>query len=215
MDTPVTIAPSPECGGIRVTGTVKWFDLSKGYGFIESKDVVGDVLLHRTVVEAFGTEAVLDGATVECDVIQKVKGLQTRFQARKIHRLDPAVPGNGGQGNGGMGHGSNGKKEPRPREILIQEAIGPAFEAVCKWFSRPKGFGFVTSDAVAGDIFVHMDLLRRYNIKDLKQGQKVLVRAGVGPKGLTATEIHLVSLAVEAMVIPRPFRIVPPADFAA
>ncbi len=207
MDTPVTIAPSPECGGIRVTGTVKWFDLNKGFGFIESKDVVGDVLLHRTVVEAFGTDAVLDGATVECDVIQKAKGLQLVFQARKIHRLDPAVPG-----TGGTPHSGTGKRVPRPREILIQEPTGPAFEASCKWFSRPKGFGFVKSDSVAGDIFVHMDLLRRFNMKDLKPEQKVLVRAGVGPKGLTATEIHAVP---EAVASPRPFRIVPPAEFAA
>ena len=184
MDTPVTIAPAPECGGIRVTGTIKWFDPVKGYGFIVSKDVDGDVLLHKTVIDAFGCTAVLEGATVECDVIEKVKDLRTVFQARKLLRIDAAGPGDG------KSVCANGKREIRERDILLEEPKGPAFVAECKWFSRPKGFGFVMANTVQGDIFVHMDLLRRFNLRELKPGQKVLVRAGTGSKGLTATEIH-------------------------
>lgn len=206
MDTPVTIAPTPECGGIRVKGRVKWFDITKGYGFIVSKDLDGDVLLHKTVVEAFGCTAVLDGATVECDVAQKVKGVQSRFQALRLHSVDPA------KGDAKPGEETSGKKEVRAREILLQEPVGPSIEAECKWFSRPKGFGFVVSAKAPGDIFVHMDLLRRFDMKELKPGQKVLVRAGMGPKGLTATEIHLVP---EVVTNPRPFRVVTPAEFAA
>ncbi|MEQ1755080.1 MAG: cold-shock protein [Micropepsaceae bacterium] len=206
MDTPVTIAPTPECGGIRVKGRVKWFDISKGYGFIVSKDLDGDVLLHKTVVEAFGCTAVLDGATVECDVTQKVRGVQSRFQALRLHSVDPA------KGDARLAEENSGRKEIRAREILL-EPTGPSIEAECKWFSRPKGFGFVISSKAAGDIFVHMDLLRRYDMKELKPGQKVLVRAGMGPKGLTATEIHLVPEAVTNI---RPFLVITtPAEFAA
>lgn len=196
MDTPVTIAPTPECGGIRVKGRVKWFDITKGYGFIVSKDLSGDVLLHKTVVEAFGCTAILDGATVECDVVQKIKGVESKFQCMKLHSVDPA------KGDGGFEEPE--RKEPRAREVL-QEPTGPAIEAECKWFSRPKGFGFVTSTKAEGDIFVHMDLLRRCGLRELKPGQKVVVRAGRGPKGLTATEIHLVP---EAVTTPRPFRVI-------
>lgn len=207
MDTPVTIAPKPDCGGIRVKGKVKWFDQSKGYGFIVSKELGRDVLLHRTVVEEFGCTAVLDGATVECDVTRKVKGLVEKFQALKLHSVDPVTPGSGGDGSGG-----DGKREPRDREILLQEPVGPSFEAECKWFNRPKGFGFVTSPKAGGDIFVHMDVLRRYQLKELKPGQKVLVRAGRGPKGLTATEIHTIP---EAVTTERPFRVITGMDVAA
>lgn len=199
VETPVTIAPTPECGGIRVKGKVKWFNVSKGYGFIVSKDVAGDVLLHKTVVEAFGCTAVLDGATVECEVMQKrpKDGVETKFQALRLHKVDPA--------SAEAGAGGAGPREPRAREILLQEPVGPAIEAECKWFCRPKGFGFLTSTKADGDIFVHMDLLRKFDLKELKPGQKVLVRAGKGPKGLTATEVHAIP---EAVSNPRPFRVI-------
>lgn len=190
MDTPVTIAPSPECGGIRVTGKVKWFNVSKGYGFIVSKEVTGDVLLHRSVVEAFGCTAVLDGATVECDVTRKLArdGVVSKFQALRLLSVDPSTREVRG--------GGETRREPRSREILLQDPIGPAFEAECKWFSRPKGFGFLISPKAEGDIFIHMDLLRKHEMKELRPGQKVLVRTGRGPKGLTATSVYPVPEAV-------------------
>lgn len=199
MDTPVSIAPTPECGGIRVKGKVKWFNVSKGYGFIVSKDVDGDVLLHKTVVEAFGCTAVLDGATVECEVTQKRSkgGVVSKFQALRLHKVDLA--------SADGGNGGSGPRAPRDREILLQEPVGPAIEAECKWFCRPKGFGFLTSTKAEGDIFIHMDLLRKFDLKELKPGQKVLVRAGVGPKGLTATEVHAIP---EAVVYSMPFRVI-------
>ncbi len=187
MDTPVTIAPEPECGGIRVTGKVKWFNVAKGYGFIVSKEVTGDVLLHRSVVEAFGCTAVLDGATVECDVTRKPArdGVVSKFQALRLLSVDPSSR-----------EVTNVRREPRPREILLQEPIGPAIEAECKWFSRPKGFGFVVSAKVEGDIFVHMDVLRKHDMPELRPGQRILVRTGRGPKGLTATSVYPVLEAV-------------------
>jgi CspA family cold shock protein len=211
VDTPI-IDP-PDSGAIRVKGTVKWFDPVKGFGFIVSKEVSGDVLLHRSVVEEYGCATVLEGATVECDVVQKVKGLQ----ARKLHSLDNTTANGGGNssvnGHGG-GHVPNtaAKRTQRPREILIEEPTGPALEAECKWFSRPKGYGFVVARGNSEDVFVHMDLLRKHGIRELRQHQRVLVRIGRGPKGLTATEIHAVPEGVGSN---KPFRLTTPAEFEA
>jgi CspA family cold shock protein len=176
---------------------VKWYDAVKGFGFIVSKEVEGDVLIHRSVIQQFGCERVLEGATVECDVVQKLRGLQ----ARRVLSIDneTALPVNG------HAHGANGtgKRNGRDRDIIVPEATGPAFEAACKWFSRPKGFGFLisTNGAASGDIFVHMDTLRKCNIRELRQHQRVMVRAAMTPRGLMAIDVQLLP------------GIVPPSDF--
>ena len=102
----------PESGGIRVKGKVKWFDPVKGFGFIVSKEVEGDVLLHRSVIQEYGCATVLEGATVECDVIQKVRGLQ----ARKLHSIDNGTALNvNGHVNGEVQPGPRRAREPRKR----------------------------------------------------------------------------------------------------
>jgi CspA family cold shock protein len=202
VDTPVSIAPSPESGAIRVTGTVKWFNQEKGYGFIVSKDVDGDILLHKSVIEEYGAAAVLEGATIECDVIQKLKGLQ----ARKVHSLDDRTAS-----KGNVAAKPAGDTTRHRRDIVLPEATGPAIEAYCKWFSRPKGFGFVVPVAGGDDIFVHMDLLRRCGIRELRQNQKVLVRVAKTERGLSATGVNLLP---EVMAAPRPIRMAP-AEFEA
>ncbi len=164
----------PDEGTRRVKGTVRWFDAAKGFGFIASRDVAADILLHRSVLEEYGVTAILEGADVECDVIAKRRGLQVR----RILAMDQT--------------GALRPPPPPPRDVLLQEPTGPALEAECKWFSRPKGFGFlVARDKPDEDIFVHMDLLRKHGIRELRQHQRVLVRVGRSQRGATATEIEL------------------------
>ena len=195
MDTPVVDAPEAVEGAIRVRGRVKWFSQEKGFGFIVSDELDGDILIHRTVVHDYGATQVLEGATVECDVIRKIKGLQ----AKRLLSLDNTAgttgvrPHHNGQANGhtnGHTNGNGVRRQPRSREIMIDEPTGPSRMAECKWFSRPKGYGFVT-DGGNEDIFCHMDVMRRFGIRELRPGQRVQVRVTRGPKGLTATEIHL------------------------
>jgi cold shock protein len=191
----VEISEPPESGGIRVRGRVKWFDPVKGFGFIVSNEVEGDVLIHRSVIQEYGSTTVLaEGAKVDISCVQKLRGLQ----ARKLH----SVEFDGSVGNG-HATGANGaaKRTMRAREIVIPEAVGPAFEAECKWFSRPKGYGFVVAIGGGEDVFCHMDTLRRCNVRELRQGQRVLVRVAKTDRGLMATEINVVA------------GVIPPSDF--
>jgi cold shock protein len=59
----------------RITGTVKWFNASKGYGFIERQDGP-DVFVHFTAIEADGFRTLQEGQQVEFSIEQGPKGLQ-------------------------------------------------------------------------------------------------------------------------------------------
>jgi CspA family cold shock protein len=58
------------------TGTVKWFNESKGFGFIEPKEGGDDVFVHTTAIEGEGYKTLLEGQTVNFEVQKGPKGLQ-------------------------------------------------------------------------------------------------------------------------------------------
>ena len=59
----------------RITGTVKWFNASKGYGFIERQGGP-DVFVHFTAIQAEGFRSLQEGQRVEFTIEQGPKGLQ-------------------------------------------------------------------------------------------------------------------------------------------
>ena len=57
------------------TGTVKWFNDSKGFGFITVDGDAKDVFVHHTAIQATGFKSLAEGQKVEFDVVQAAKGL--------------------------------------------------------------------------------------------------------------------------------------------
>jgi len=60
----------------RVSGTVKWFNDSKGFGFIEQEEGQPDVFVHHTSIQGEGFKSLQEGQKVTMDVTQGQKGLQ-------------------------------------------------------------------------------------------------------------------------------------------
>ena len=77
-----------------VTGTVKWFDVKKGFGFLISPEGK-DVFVHFSCIEGDGFRALKDGEKVEYEQIDGQKGLS----ARNVKRLKEDTPANGKPAN--------------------------------------------------------------------------------------------------------------------
>jgi cold shock protein len=58
----------------RTTGTVKWFDETKGFGFITPSDGQKDCFVHHTAIQGEGFKTLLEGERVEFDIVQGEKG---------------------------------------------------------------------------------------------------------------------------------------------
>lgn len=158
-------------GLVEIAGAIKWFDASKGYGFIVPDGGGPDVLVHVTCLRRDGFQTAIEGARVVCEAVRRAKG----FQAFRVLSLDLSTAV---------------QTPPQPsRARALVEPKGGFERATVKWFNRLRGFGFLTQGEGTPDIFVHMETLRRHGLTELRPGQNVLVRYGDGSKGLMAAEV--------------------------
>ncbi len=171
-------APVPDA--VVVRGVVKWFDTTRGFGFmVPDADGagagMGDVLIHYTSLQAIGRRTAPEGALVEASVVRGARG----FQAAEVLAVDTSA--------------AIENVRPRDRERVVADADPAAGEwqgVRVKWFNRLKGYGFLVRDEHDGDVFVHMETLRRAGIEQVEPDDPLQARIVEGDKGPMAVAVE-------------------------
>ncbi|MFP7673144.1 cold-shock protein [Marivita sp. S0852] len=157
----------------RVSGHVKWFDPSKGFGFLVSDTGGPDILLHANVLRNYGQGSVADGARIDVIVQATDRGLQA------IEILEISPPDS---------------DDIAPLEdfsgVSPEEIAAASLEpARVKWFDKTKGFGFANVYGRSEDVFIHIEVLRRCGLSDLFPGEALALRAIDSKRGRMAVEV--------------------------
>lgn len=156
-----------------VHGRVKWFDPSKGFGFIVSDDTEADILLHANVLRNYGQGSVADGAGIMVRVQQTQRGVQ----AVEVVRIEPP-------------EGVVFPLADEAGQMLGADILALEMEpARVKWFDKGKGFGFANVFGRAEDVFIHAEVLRVSGFADLGAGEAVALRIIDGRRGRMAVQV--------------------------
>jgi CspA family cold shock protein len=156
----------------EVAAVVKWYNRTKGFGFVKPNDGAPDAFLHASLVAQAGHEDLADGTTLVCDIADGPRGPQVAA----IHRIEPpsepvfrsSRPARFGGGDGG--------------EVV---------EGKVKFYNADKGFGFIVPDDGSKDVFVSARTLTRAGIAALEAEQRVRVTTRMGQKGPMAANVEL------------------------
>lgn len=160
--------------GARETlhGRVKWFDPSKGFGFVVADGGGPDILLHANVLRNYGQSSVADGSGISLIAQTTQRGMQ----AVEVLEIEPP------EGGADVG-------DALAEDDIDLAKAGPLEPARVKWFDKGKGFGFANVFGKSEDVFIHIEVLRRSGFADLQPGEAVSLRAIDGSRGRMAVLI--------------------------
>jgi CspA family cold shock protein len=180
-------------------GKVKWFNSTKGFGFI-TMDNGGDAFCHASALAASGHSDVQPGTTIVCDLADSQRGLQVVA----VHSVDVSTAeapsrgprrdsfGGGGYGGGHHGGGGGGYGGGHGGGGRASAPSGPMVEGKVKFFNDQKGFGFVMPDSGTGDIYLHASALRRSGVQAVEPEQRIRYSTRQGTKGVEVDKVEII-----------------------
>ncbi|MSO77373.1 MAG: cold-shock protein [Alphaproteobacteria bacterium] len=169
---------APTADRTNVTATVKWFNPTKGFGFVAATDGTPDAFLHVSALSRAGRATISEGATLVVDLGQGQRGPQVVA----IHSVDESTA---------TATATPSARPPRHGPPMSSGG-GEVVDATVKWFNPEKGFGFASPDDGGKDIFVHIRALERSGISTLQPEQRVRITTSMGEKGPQANAVELI-----------------------
>jgi len=170
------------------SGTVKWFNTAKGFGFIQPDDGGSDVFVHISAVEQAGLRGLNEGDLVTFELEQDRRSGKLSAGQLVVTGQGPAPARSGGGGGfdrprgggGGGGYGGGGGFDrPRGGGGFGGGGGRPAGDpagsgaGTVKWFNPTKGFGFIQPEDGGQDVFVHISAVEQAGLRGLNEGQQV------------------------------------------
>ena len=132
-------------------GMVKFFNVQKGFGFIQQEGGGEDVFVHISAVERAGLEGLAEGQELQYNLVDRggkvsAQDLQVVGDVIAVAAAKPAAP--------------------------TRELTGERVTGTVKFFNAMKGFGFLVRDDGEPDAFVHISAVERSGLSALNEGER-------------------------------------------
>ena len=151
---------------------LKWFNVPKGFGFVQPENGNYDAFLHVTTLRRAGVKKLGEGACLLCRIERGSDGARVTEVVRLLDCGDSAEP----------------LEQPSAPEASRDDYF--YLTGTVKWYDPRKGFGFVLADDGLKDVFLHRNSLQRSWLSTIEPGVSVQMNVRMTPKGREVVDIQ-------------------------